>query len=285
MRLPACAYDLVAADGCVTRIRAERDQGPAHIRFDGLGREAKILEIWLPQGAGVRIRGLAVEPGASVSPAADERPLWATYGSSITHCAWVDGPTDTWPAIAARRLDWRLACLGFNGACHLDPLVARAMAGLEADRYTLKLGINVHNLQTLRARTFAPLAHGFIATLRDRRPTTPITVISPIFSPEREDSAVSMIPTFFGGEPLTGDLSLNDMRQALQEVVELHRARGDTAIDYLDGRALFGEADAELLPDGLHPSPAGYALIGERFARISSQTAPQALSARSSSSA
>ena len=82
----------------------------------------------------MRIRGLEVEAGACVAPAADDRPLWVTYGSSITHCAWVAGPTDTWPSIAARRLDWRLTCLGFNGACHLDPLVARAMAALAATR-------------------------------------------------------------------------------------------------------------------------------------------------------
>jgi lysophospholipase L1-like esterase len=285
MSLPACAYDLVTPDGRVRRVTAERPEGPAEIRFEGLGRDLKVVEVWLPQGAGVRIRGLAVDAGARLDPAPDDRPLWVTYGSSITHCAWVPGPTDTWPSIAARRLDWRLTCLGFNGACHLDPLVARAMAALEADRYTLKLGINVHNLQTLRARTFAPLVHGFIATLRDRRPDTPITLISPIFSPEREDSPVSTIPTYFGGDPLTGDLSLNAMRETLQEVVELHRACGDAAIDYLDGRDMFGEADAALLPDGLHPSPEGYALMGERFVRIFAARSPQSAGARSSCSA
>jgi hypothetical protein len=149
----------------------------------------------------------------------------------------------------------------------MDPLVARAMAALPADRLTLKLGINVHTSQTLRDRTFAPLAHGFIVTLRDKHPTTPITVISPILSPEREDSPVSNMPAlYFGGDPLMGDLTLNQVRGILQDVVEAHRVRGDTAIDYLDGRELFGEADVEHLPDGLHPSTEGYALMGERFA-------------------
>ena len=266
MPLPPCAYDLVTPEGRILRSKPDDAAGPTHIDFQGLGCDEKLLEIWLPQGTAVRIRSLEIAQGASIKPAPDDRPHWVTYGSSITHCAWVDGPTDTWPSIAARRLDWRLTSLGFNGACHLDPLVARAMAGLPANRFTLKLGINVHNLQTLRERTFAPLVHGFIATLRERHPTTPITVISPIFSPGREDCAVTDIPTYFGGAPLVGDLTLNDMRQRLAEVVELHRARGDHAIDYLDGRALFGEADADLLPDGLHPSPAGYALMGERFA-------------------
>jgi lysophospholipase L1-like esterase len=268
MPLPPCAYDLVMPDGRITRAKPDNDHGPAVISFDALGSDEKLIEIWLPQGTAVRIRSLAVTEGARISPAPDDRPHWVTYGSSITHCAWVDGPTDTWPSIVARQLDWRLTCLGFNGACHLDPLVARAMAELSADRFTLKVGINVHNLQTLRERTFAPLVHGFIATLRERHPVTPITVISPIFSPGREDSAFTDIPAVFGGVPLTGDLTLNDMRQSLAEVVQLHRARGDHAIDYLDGRELFGHADADLLSDGLHPSPAGYARMGERFTGI-----------------
>jgi len=268
MPLPPCAYDLVTPDGRIVRGKPDDNHGPAQITFQGLGRDEKLLEIWLPQGTAVRIRGLAVADGARIGPVPDERPHWVTYGSSITHCAWVDGPTDTWPSIAARRLGWRLTCLGFNGACHLDPLVARAMASLPADRFTLKLGINIHNHQSLRERTFAPLVHGFIASLRERHPITPITVISPIFSPGREDSAVTDIPTYFGGVPLVGDLSLNDMRHRLAEVVAILRARGDQAIEYLDGRALFGEADVDLLPDGLHPSLAGYALMGERFSTI-----------------
>jgi hypothetical protein len=271
MPLPPCAYDLVTPDGRIVRGKPDVDHGQAQITFQGLGSDEKVLEIWLPQGTAVRVRGLRIAEGARIGPVSDDRPHWVTYGSSITHCAWVDGPTDTWPSIAARRLGWRLTCLGFNGGCHLDPLVARAMARLPADRFTLKVGINIHNHQSLRERTFAPLVHGFIATLRERHPTTPITVISPIFSPGREDSSVTDIPTHFGGDPLAGDLTLNDMRHRLADVVALLRARGDQAIEYRDGRALFGEADIGLLPDGLHPSPAGYALMGERFSKIFNQ--------------
>ena len=37
------------------------------------------------------------------------------------------------------------------------------------------------------------------------------------------------------------------------------------AIRYLDGLSLFGEADAHLLPDDLHPNTEGYRLMGQRF--------------------
>jgi lysophospholipase L1-like esterase len=238
------------------------------------------------------LRSLLIDDGAFTEPVADPRPHWVVYGSSITHCAWVPGPTSTWPAIVARQLDWQLTSLGFNGACHLDPLVAHAMAALPADRFTLELGINVHNFQTLRERTFGPAAHGFLATLRQRHPTTPITLVSPIISPTREDSQVTDIPVHFGGEPRSGDLSLNDMRAILKEVVEARRARGDAAIDYVDGRDLFGVGDLDHMPDGLHPSPHGYALLAERIAAqlaIPSRTSdsasrqnPQSLEARGS---
>jgi hypothetical protein len=267
MTAPPCAYDLMTADGRMRRVAPPSDTGPATIEFTGLGKTVQVIEIWLPQGSGVKIRSLSVDDGALVEAVPDRRHHWVAYGSSITHCAWVPGPTETWPSIAARSLDWRLTSLGFNGGCHFDPLVARAMAGLDADRFTLKLGINVHNMQTLRDRTFGPLVHGFIATLRDKHPVTPITVISPIVSPEREDSPISNIPLFFGGQPLVGDLSMNQMRDVLREVVAVRQTHGDRHIEYLDGRELFGAADVALLPDGLHPSTEGYALLGRRFAQ------------------
>ena len=162
--------------------------------------------------------------------------------------------------------------------CHLDPLVARAMAACPADRFTLKVGINVHNMASLRERTFAPLVHGFIAAIRDRHPTTPVTLISPILSPERESSADSAMTLPTGEEVvLRGDLSLAAMRTILEDVVARWNARGDRGVDYLDGRELFGPDDVDHLPDGLHPDALGYARMGERFAtRFAAAAAPLA---------
>ncbi len=258
----APTYDLVLEDGAVRSVVAARD---APVAFDELPDDDKVVEIWLPPGLGVLLRGLTVDPGCTVEPAPQPGPRWVTYGSSVTQCGWVR-PTETWPAIVARSLGWHLTCLGFNGSCHLDPLVARAMAALPADRFTLELGINVHNLQTMRERTFGPFVHGFLASLRDAHADTRITVVSPIASPEREYSPVSDILTrHSGGEALVGDLTLNQMRSILHEVVETRRKRGDGAIDYLDGRVLLGDADIAHLPDGLHPDAGGYALMAARF--------------------
>jgi hypothetical protein len=234
--------------------------------FTGLGAGEKVVEVWLPLLPGVRILGLEVDDGASLERVPDERTRWVTYGSSISHCLEAGRPTGTWPAVAARLLDWHLTSLGFAGMAHLDPLVARVIASLPADRISLKVGINVHNGATLRERTFAPMVHGFLATIRDAHPETPITLISPILSPEREASTSSTRTMPDGSDvQLEGDLTLTMMRDVLADVVDRRR---DPNLTYLDGRALFGEDDLDHLPDGLHPDVEGYARMGERFAAL-----------------
>ena len=262
-------YDVTVDDELVAHAAAP---GPeARVVLEGLPAGDKVLEVWLPMYPGVRIRSLEVDDGATVSPAPDERPRWVTYGSSITHGMEAHGPARTWPATAARLLDWHLTSLGFAGQAHLDPLVARTIAHLPADRITLKLGINVHNGATLRERTFAPLVHGFLERVREGHPTTPITVISPILSPEREDGVVTERTLPDGStETLVGELTLRRMRAILHDVVEVRTRRGDEHLDYLDGTQLFGvdPSDVDLLPDGLHPNGDGYELIGRRFADL-----------------
>jgi hypothetical protein len=234
----------------------------------GLPAGDKVVEVWLPMYPGVRIRSLEIDEDATAEAAPDERKRWVTYGSSITHCMEAHGPARTWPATAARALDVHLTSLGFGGQAHFDPLVARTISALPADRITLKLGINVHNGATLRERTFAPYVHGFLETIRDGHPTTPITVISPILSPEREDSTRTERTLLDGTtETLVGELTLRQMRSILEGVVDARVKRGDANLTYLDGTELFGSdpSDLDHLPDGLHPDGDGYELIGRRF--------------------
>jgi hypothetical protein len=258
-------YDLVA-DGELLET-ADAPGGHQTVAFRNLPAGEKIVEVWLPMFPGVRIRRVAIDADATAAPVDDPRPRWIAYGSSITHCIEAHSPSRTWPATAARLLDWHLTSMGFAGMCHLDPLVARLIAQRPADHISLKLGINVHNMASLRERTFAPAVHGFLAAIRDGQPDTPITVISPILSPEREESGLTFRTTPFGEpEELPGDLTLQQMRAILEAVVVVRQRRGDAHLDYLDGRELFGEADLDHLPDGLHPDGEGYERMGRRFA-------------------
>ena len=260
-------YDATVDNELVASARAPGAE--ERVVLEGLPAGDKVVEVWLPMYPGIRVRSVEIDDGASAEAAPDTRTRWVTYGSSISHGMEAHGPARTWPATAARLLDVHLTSLGFAGQAHLDPLVARTIAALPADRITLKVGINVHNGATLRERTFAPLVHGFLATIRDGHPTTPITLISPILSPSREDDVVTERTLLDGTtETLAGELTLRQMRSILADIVDTRVRRGDAHLSYLDGTELFGTdpADVDLLPDGLHPNGDGYELIGRRFA-------------------
>ncbi|WP_377270732.1 GDSL-type esterase/lipase family protein [Peterkaempfera sp. SMS 1(5)a] len=240
----------------------------------------KQVEIWLPVSPGVRIRALRAVDGRPVRPPApDRRPRWTVYGSSITQGHGV-AATGSWPAVAARLLGLRLRNLGYGGACLLDPLVARLVAEQPADRITLEIGINVHNSAALRERTLGPALHGFLAAIRDRRPQVPVTVVSPVFGGELRETTADSWFQGPGGvrRRVSGDLTLQRIREVLTEAVEVLRQRGDRRLTCLDGRELFAAADARagLLPDGLHPDAAGQRLMGERWAALADRVEPMA---------
>ena len=248
---------------------------PDTLVFPNLVEGVKTCELWLPHNAYVELRGLVVDDGASVAPApAETRPRWIHHGSSISHCMEAEEPALTWPAVAARQAGMSLVSLGFGGQCHLDQFVARTMRDAPADIVTVKAGINIVNLDSMRERVFIPALHGFLDTLREGKPDTPIAVISPIYCPSAETRPGPTIPdeqgrfvTVEGFEPYrTGCLTLTRIRELIVEAVATRRAAGDARLHYVDGLELFGAADAGDLPDDLHPNPAGYVRMGERFA-------------------
>ena len=259
-----CAYDLYVDGVLAERKSAEGGAmllseggmiGDEHavVAFDGLAAGPKSIELWLPLTATVSITALEIDDGAEIAPWPDERRRILFHGSSITHCMEAEGPSGSWPAIACRLADARMLNLGWAGSCLLSGLAARIIRDQPADAIVLKLGINVWSDGQLKERTFLESAHTMISIIRERHSDTPLLIVSPIYSPGRE--AVG------GG----GGLSLKRMRTLLAEVTEARRTAGDGRIGYLSGLDLFGAADAADLPDDLHPNPAGYRRMGERF--------------------
>ncbi|WP_182112214.1 MULTISPECIES: GDSL-type esterase/lipase family protein [unclassified Actinotalea] len=248
---------------------------------------ASEVEVWPAFGEVVTLVALRAD-GDVAPPRPAPGPRWVHHGSSISHGASADRPTGTWVAVAARALGLDLVNLGFSGNAVLDPFVARAIRDQPADLITLKLGINVVNHDVMRRRAFVPAVEGFLDTIREGHPTTPVVVISPILCPIVEDrpgptsidpaspASAPVFRTTGRPEELTeGKLSLRVIREVLAAVVR-RRAAEDPNLTYLDGRELFGpaESDAMPLPDRLHPDAAGQRHIGERFAGLLPTLAP-----------
>lgn len=249
------------------------EPGPTStVAFSNLSSEPKDVELWLPHIEITELIALRTDAPVEVVPPKDR--VWLHHGSSISHGSTAASPTETWPALAAARADVDLINLGFSGNALLDPFTARAIRDTEADLISLKIGINLTNADLMRVRAFTPAVHGFLDTIRDGHPDTPLLVISPILCPIQEDTPGPLLPdpdsatlSFRAvGEPAAGKLTLKVIRDELTRLVE-QRAKDDPNLHYLDGRTLYGEADfAELpLPDQVHPSPAGHRRIGENF--------------------
>ena len=244
---------------------------PDVLDFIGLGEEEKEIEIWLPTSAIVDIREISASSEIRAAPPQTKKK-WVHYGSSISQCSEALRPMDAWPIHAAQLLALDIINFGIAGECQLDGFVARSIANVPADLITLKLGINTVNADSMRERAFIPAVHNLLDTIREKQPTTPILVISPIWCPFHE---VTPGPTMiddkllFGKERAqdlsAGALTLVRIREILQQIVE---KRSDENLSYMNGLELFSSDDAELLPDSLHPNSEGYRLMGERFANL-----------------
>ncbi|MET8290338.1 GDSL-type esterase/lipase family protein [Streptomyces sp. NPDC005132] len=252
------------------------------LRFDGLPAGVKDVEIWLPHNETTEL--VALRSDAPVEPVPDRgRAVWLHHGSSISHGSDAASPTTTWPALAAALGGVELINLGLSGSALLDPFTARVLRDTPADLISVKIGINLVNTDLMRLRAFTPAVHGFLDTIRDGHPTTPLLVVSPILCPIHEDTPGPSTPDLSAlsaghlrfraaGDPAetaTGKLTLRVIRAELDRVVR-QRAAEDPNLHHIDGRVLYGEADAaELpLPDELHPDAATHRRMGERFAGL-----------------
>lgn len=250
----------------------EMERGEADVvTFDGLGDHVKTVKLWLPHNAFVELRELRLSDGARVDRVESGRPRWLHYGSSISHCMEAVEPAYVWPAVAARAANVELMSFGFAGQCHLDPFVARSIAQADVDIVSIKNGINVINMDSMRERVYVPALHGFLDTIREKQPSLPILLVSPIYCPSAEDhpgptlpNAAGKFETVRGHDHLrVGCMSLTRVRELMCELVN---GRDDPHLHYVVGLTVFGPDDAQDLPDDLHPNPVGYVRMGERFA-------------------
>jgi GDSL-like Lipase/Acylhydrolase family len=277
--------DLIRID--MTTGATEMERGEAvTIRFDGLAPQEKTLEVWLPHYERIELVGFRTDAPIAAAPV--DRPIWVHQGSSISQGSNADTPSATWPALAAAAANLDLVNLGFSGSAMLDPFVARAIRDRPADLISVKIGINLVNSDLMRQRAFGPAVHGFLDTIRDGHPTTPILVIGPLHCPIHESTpgpgsfdvealATGMIRFVALGDPADAvvpnaglrRLTLSSIRELLTEIVARRQA-DDPYLSYVNGLDLYGPSDeaAHPLPDNLHPDAATHRLIAERFVAL-----------------
>lgn len=260
---------------------SEVQRGPVGtLRFTGLPERVKDVAIWLPHNEVAELAALRTD--APVEPVPD-REVWLHHGSSISQGSNAASPSTTWPAVAATGAGVDLVNLGFSGNALLDPFTARALRDTPADLISVKLGINVVNADLMRLRAFTPAVHGFLDTIREGHPTTPLLVVSPLLCPIHETTPgpgdfdhdalraglVRFRATGDPAERAAGKLTLEVVRGELARTVRDRRAT-DPNLHHLDGRELYGQADFAELPlgDDLHPDPPAHHRIGERFAAL-----------------
>jgi hypothetical protein len=241
-------------------------------------RERDVV-VWLPHDAGVSLhdlRGMRSGRPTRVEAAAPvERRRWVHHGSSISHGGSATLPTMTWPALAARALDVDVLNLGFGGNAMLDPMTARAIAAAPADVITLKIGINIVGGDAMRSRVFVPALHGFLDTVREGHPETPIVLVTAIGCRALESAPGPLRPAADGRvastprqlQPGDGTLTLERTRELIADAVA-DRSADDSRLAVVDGQSLLSADEDMLLPDGLHPDDAGYGLIADRFVAL-----------------
>jgi lysophospholipase L1-like esterase len=261
---------------------ADTRTGPVGtVAFSGLPDHEKVVEVWLPHYETTRLVALRADAPMAAVPAS--RPVWLHHGSSISQGSNAASPSTTWPALAAARGGVELVNLGLAGSALLDPFTARALRDTPADLVSVKIGINLVNADAMRLRAFVPAVHGFLDTIREGHPTTPLLVVSPVYCPIHEDTPgpgafdtdalreglVRFRATGDPDERAAGKLTLRVIRDELARVVK-GRAADDANLHYLDGLRLYGEADHDELPlaDRLHPDAPSHRRMGERFAAL-----------------
>lgn len=271
--LPITSQTLAQIDPLTSDVDLE-PAGPAAYRFDlGSAGVTRGIEIWLPTAARTVLLDARIPADATIAPVPATSPRWVHYGSSISQCCEVERPTQAWPAIVARRSGHSLLNMGLAGQCQLDQSIARTIRDCGAAAISLEIGINIAGGDTMRDRTFVSALHGFLDTIREDAPDTPILVMSPIYCGPIENAPG---PTLWGLDgrvhatdrpaPLVpGTLSLTRIRALIEELVRGRRVSGDSRLFYVDGLALLGADDSAALPDDVHPSTAGYALLADRF--------------------
>ncbi len=231
---------------------------------DGSSRR-RLVELYMPTYAEIRLAGIGVADQASVEPPPQtQRPRLVFYGDSITHGSTTVRPGTTYPARIARQVDADFVNLGVGGSARGEPAMAQLVATLNADVIVLAYGVNTFGASVEEPRAFERTYEGFLAILRGRQPEVPILMVTPLFHSQEF------------AQTTRGGAKLEEYRRVIREVVYRRQSFGDANLLLLEGHGLIGPGQGDLLADHVHPNDQGFAAIaaglGAQIQRVLSLT-------------
>ncbi|MFH1969064.1 MAG: GDSL-type esterase/lipase family protein [Verrucomicrobiota bacterium] len=228
-------FDRPSDAGGVVRVRLAAGDGEPHT-----------WGLVLPYADPVVFRGLRLAAGGQLLalPPVAERTVYVAYGDSITHGFFAGDALSGYAWQLAETMGWQLVNLGF-GSRTAVPADAKLVAAMKPDVVTILLGVN-DCLGCVPLDTFARNYGAILDTLRERRPTALMVVITPLDVPGK----------------WVGTEKLEDYREALHKLVA---ARKNNRLLLVEGPALI-PSDLSCFADGLHPNDKGFAIMADRLA-------------------
>lgn len=214
--------------------------------FHNLKGLHKDITIYLPHNSAVKVQSIGIDPGATVKPPrkSPKQPPFVVYGSSILQGTGAAHPSQTYPAVIARKLNLDFVNLGFGGAGKAEPAVVDLVNQIEACCYLFDLG------KSYGDQGIEPFAK-MLKTVRAAHPNTPIIVITPIYSTKETDPAYQT--------------KSETLRTWMRDAANQMRDSGDKNIYVFEGLDLFSEKDKSLFHDPLHPNDQGCELMANRL--------------------
>jgi lysophospholipase L1-like esterase len=243
----------VAVDGQVvsSQLLADAQTDETVCLFDGLDGRPHHVQIYFPATTALDLSRVIAGLGAVFTTPLPRRPVWCSWGDSITQGTLCESARESYAQIAARLLGWTPLNRGFGGSGCPDAQTALAIACTEPwDILTIAIGVNDAALGLVEPAEFGLMYQTCLDVIRRRQPSKQVVCISPILCTLQEEAGVAVAAR------------TDRIRDVIRDVVERIECPG---IWYINGLDLLAEGDS--LVDEIHPGPAGHALMAQRLAQ------------------
>ena len=221
--------------------------------IDGLpaGAAPREYRLYLPLYNPLERLAIGVPPGAEVAPSpAPQDPHGAGpiffYGTSITQGGCASTAGGDFVSTLGRELGAEIINFGFSGNGKGEPEMARLIREIDAGMFVLDYSANC---DAARLRDTLP---PFVRILREKRPRTPIVILSQIgysrllWSREAREE-------------------LGRRRDVMMRFYLNAKEAGDANLHFIDGWGVLPPGLNGSFVDGAHPTSAGFATMAERL--------------------